>query len=948
MRIKVVACGVFEPELTELAPQVENEIDLHFLDAGLHEQPDSLRSQLQQAIDEAEGQGYDAIVAGYGLCGRGTSGIVARSIPVVLLRVHDCITLFLGSRAAYREQFSKHPGTFYITPGWYNKKIGAGTDAPMDEQARRDVEDDPRLGEWAERFGEDAAAYILHFHDSWKRNYTRAAYIDTVRDAPEDYELYARRLAESMGWKYERLPGDCGILQRALQGNWDAEDILVLQPGQRSAITGDDRLLTAIDPGEPLAHHKAPHSEPRTELLTSQPAGIVALGIDAGGTYTDAVVYDFSADRVIAKAKALTTRHDLIIGIQAALDQLEPLPAEQVAMVALSTTLATNSIVEDKGGRPGVLIMAPFDPPAGAINWPSLRKIRGQMTISGRELQPPDPAEVSQAVRDLLAEGVDAFVVSGYAGVRNPEHENTVQQLIERECDLPVICGHHLSTRLDYTTRANTAILNGRLLAVINQLIVAVKAALRRRNIRAPLMIVKGDGSLINEAVALQRPVETVLSGPAASMVGARFLTGVKDALVFDMGGTTTDAATITGGLPKIHPQGASINGWRTAVEAADIVTIGLGGDSHLDFNAERRLLVGPRRVVPLCYLAAFYEPARTQLMALDPLSIVDPTSARALDFFVFVTTPPDRTKLSERDAAALDALRDGPLSRTALARRLDLQSPQLLRIGELESAGYIQRSALTPTDILHVTGEFVAWDVPAAAHGLRIFAELYGEDQRAVIDAVREQIVRRLCMQVLTCAYGLPPYDITGPDCPLCTRLLDAALSQSDGNPIHVSLKYLQDLVAIGAPVRPFFPEVAKRLGANLIIPDHAEVANAIGAAASEVVMHETVTVRPGELGNFVVHSRNQRNEYLKLEDAIAAAEALAEQLAAQRAIAAGAARPDTRTEVNKREVRIADGTVQLVEVTVEAIAAGRPTLAPSTQQVLNARPDGFSPHVE
>jgi len=275
-----------------------------------------------------------------------------------------------------------------------------------------------------------------------------------------------------------------------------------------------------------------------------------------------------------------------------------------------------------------------------------------------------------------------------------------------------------------------------------------------------------------------------------------------------------------------------------------------------------------------------------------------------------------------------LQALASGPLSRAALARHLGLQSPQLLDTRHLENAGYVQRSALTPTDILHVTGEFVAWDVDAAAHGLVVFSELYGAPQDEIICGVREQIVRRLCMQVLTSAYSLPPHDITGCDCPLCTEILGAALSEDDGRPVHVHFRYDHDLVAIGAPVRPFFPAVAERLGANLIIPEHAEVANAIGAAASEVIVHEKVIVRPGEIDNFVLHSREQRTEYRELEDAISAAGAAAEDLALRRARGAGADDPRIRTDVNRREVRIADGSLQLIEVAVTATAAGRPML--------------------
>jgi len=159
-------------------------------------------------------------------------------------------------------------------------------------------------------------------------------------------------------------------------------------------------------------------------------------------------------------------------------------------------------------------------------------------------------------------------------------------------CDLPVVCGHELSVRLNYVERANSAVLNARLLPLIKELLQAAGESLRQRGIDATLMVVKGDGTLISEQVACQRPVETILSGPAASVNGAQVLTGQKQAVVVDIGGTTTDTAMLENGTIRISERGASVAGWRTAVDAAKLTTIGLGGDSHLDFTADRKLVL--------------------------------------------------------------------------------------------------------------------------------------------------------------------------------------------------------------------------------------------------------------------------------------------------------------------------------------------------------------------
>jgi hypothetical protein len=581
MRLRIIACGVFEPELTHLAGQSPHEVAVELLEAGLHDRPDLLREQAQAAIERTEAEGgFDAIALGYGLCGRGVAGLIARTIPVVIPRAHDCMTLFMGSRAAYRKQFAAEPGTFYITPGWYENKVRPlGHDKEKHYDSGCDVAQDARFAPLAERYGPDRAAYIIHFHDSWKRNYTRAAYIDTGAPHPEKYQAYARQMAEDLGWRYECLPGDPHLLRKLVNGEWDADEFLVLQPGQRATASGDDGVLAAISVGaEPVAEAETEERQQGTVPIATGPegdgrptacrleagaptAGTLGLGIDAGGTYTDCVLYDLDHRAVIAKAKALTTHHNLMLGIDEGLQALTLPDPAAVRVVALSTTLATNSIVEGKGGRPGAIIMTPLSAPGQDIGWRPLRHVAGAMDIRGDELEPPDREEIARAVRELLAEGVDAFAVSGYASVRNPEHELAVREIIRAHCSLPVICGHELSQRLDYLARANTAILNARLLGVIGKLLEAVKQSLAGLGVVAPVMVVKGDGSLINEQTACERPVETVLSGPAASVSGARHLTDIAEGVVFDMGGTTTDSAVLSQGMARLHPEGARVGG---------------------------------------------------------------------------------------------------------------------------------------------------------------------------------------------------------------------------------------------------------------------------------------------------------------------------------------------------------------------------------------------------
>ena len=313
------------------------------------------------------------------------------------------------------------------------------------------------------------------------------------------------------------------------------------------------------------------------------------LGLDTGGTFTDAVLLE-EGRGVIASAKALTTPWNLAIGIGNAIRAvLGLLPAgssrEDVSLVSVSTTLATNAVVENRFS-PVCTLLIGFDdamversglqrPVGGGL----VVRVRGGHTATGEESSALDEAAVALAVAEHDSR-VEAFAIAANFSVRNPAHELRARKLIRALTPKPVTCAHELSSKLDAPRRALTAALNARLTPQIRHLIEALARVLAEAAIEAPLMIVKGDGSLMQAQVALEYPVETILSGPAASVVGAGFLTGLDDFVVSDMGGTTTDIAVVAGGRPVIRAEGALVGGWRTMVEAIDVRTSGLGGDS--------------------------------------------------------------------------------------------------------------------------------------------------------------------------------------------------------------------------------------------------------------------------------------------------------------------------------------------------------------------------------
>ncbi len=218
-------------------------IDIEFLEFGLHNTPDDLRKSIQDKIDDTEGQGYDCIILGYGLCSRGTAEICARSIPIVIPRAHDCITFFLGSRTRYDEEFTSHPGTYYFSAGWIERKEGdmqQGTIGDVQAQACEE-----RYREYVEKYGEDNAKFLIEQEQQWYRHYTRAAYIDSGLGDVEAYRKFTQDLAADRGWEYAQIEGDLALIDRLAGGHWHGEDFLKIEPGQSIAESFDTAILAA-------------------------------------------------------------------------------------------------------------------------------------------------------------------------------------------------------------------------------------------------------------------------------------------------------------------------------------------------------------------------------------------------------------------------------------------------------------------------------------------------------------------------------------------------------------------------------------------------------------------------------------------------------------------------------------------------------------------------------
>lgn len=672
----------------------------------------------------------------------------------------------------------------------------------------------------------------------------------------------------------------------------------------------------------------------------------LGLGVDTGGTYTDSVIINFDTGEILAKAKALTTRQDLSIGIANSIDNLEKdmmehengdlsTASDSLILVSVSTTLATNSIVEGKGARACLLGIGYDEKTLYKYGLGSdfpvkeIRLVDGGHDISGQELRVLDNEALKKAIVETK-DMVDAYGVSAYGGVRNPEHEIKARKMIEDISGLPVICGHELTSKLNSIRRAITVAFNARLIPIIRELLASVRSVLDSRGITAPLMVVKGDGHIVSHTVATERPIETILSGPAASIMGGNYLSGVGTGIVVDMGGTTTDIAILRNGSPQVKADGAAVGEWRTSIRAADIQTSGLGGDSHIILDREERAILSPRRVMPLS-LAATHHPGM-----VDELKML---SGR--EWTTFLIQPADflikmkeagLDSMSENDRKIQAILNGGPKSTFGLAMELDLLHPALLNTRGLEESGNIGRIGLTPTDILHVDGTYAIWNTEAALLATEIYAKHLGMETDVFVRLIRGKITDKLSTEILTRFLSEKLGDTVSFDCKTCSLLLSKLLGKEMISELALEPTVKSPIVAIGAPVRTYFPSVADQLNAQLVIPEHAEVANAIGAITGSII--ETVEVlidpiyTPVGIKCYTVHSPMEKIDFDDLKSAAIYARRTAEKLAREKAIQAGAGRHvEVRIEqADQKAAEGYDGSDFLLASSIKATVVAKP----------------------
>ena len=653
------------------------------------------------------------------------------------------------------------------------------------------------------------------------------------------------------------------------------------------------------------------------------------IGIDTGGTYTDAVVVDLKNRAVIATAKALTTHGDLSIGVTQAIQQVvaklgDEFSFSDITLVSLSTTLATNALVEGRGSAVASILIG-FDDRmtarAGiAQTIPSARilRIAGGHTHNGEEQAALDEPALIDGLADLVGE-VDAVAIAAMYSVRNPSHEQRAQDIVEQKLQCPVTLSCDLSDALDGPRRALTASLNARIITRIVQLVVAVRRSLQQHRIFAPLMIVKGDGSLVSAERVVEAPIETILSGPAASVIGARFLAERKDFVVADIGGTTTDIAIATDGWPRVSEQGSEVGGYRTLVQAIAMRTCGLGGDSEVEADYNGKVELRVNRVVPISLLGKRWPDVTSHLRQVLSAGKGLRTACRFLirpEGYDVDALPAD---LSDDDKAFLNRVGSAPVPYAALVNRLSDER----RVAMLADRGLIQLAGFTPSDAAHALGRQTQWCKETAELACLITGrntEFIGRNE-AQKEAESRRFAELVLDKVVTKSSHFLIEELAGQRFGEQKPLVSAVSSGRGyvGN-LRVRLHPEIPFVGVGGPASLYYPAVGERLGCETIVPEHHEVANAVGAAAGMIKVRTVVEITQDEDGAYYIHGTEKPVPAKSSRDALATAEKLALQYAEEQSREMGGQDLQTVVDVKRVDLPNVDESLSLIGATITA----------------------------
>ncbi|MDV0445237.1 hypothetical protein MmiAt1_07990 [Methanimicrococcus sp. At1] len=649
----------------------------------------------------------------------------------------------------------------------------------------------------------------------------------------------------------------------------------------------------------------------------------LSLGIDTGGTYTDAVIVDNESKIVLQSAKSLTTYPDPIGGIRHVLDKMPADLLENVSTVSVSTTLSTNTVLENTGEAAALILIGD----SKLLNFDDQKAVQNYVIVSGghdhdgTETAPLDTKAIEEYVFSVK-DKVSAFAVSSYFSIRNPEHELSAKELIQKltadgeKPAYPVVCGHELAQSLGTYERGVTAYLNAMLLPVTHRFVNAVVSEIQRRGLKADIKILKCNGAVSGIEEAMEKPVESIFSGPAASLLGASFLSGRDTCLMIDVGGTSSDVSMVENGFPDISDAGAVVGGWRTKVRAIRMETTALGGDSQIwirhhslsDSTVQDKIKFGPRRIIPFCRAASIYP---SLLDSLKERWFADryrfSEFVQPVRFYIRSGNPAEGLTADEQKI--YNKIKDDvPVSMNDIMWDLSYVPADILK--SLVSKKLVNMIGFTPTDVLHVLGDYNEFDTEAAVLAARITASFLDTDHTELCRYLKQSFASKMAQELVyfLAEKGLADNSenivVTSRSDVFSARSqFEAAIDPNlpSSKPFRESVKMVLSfkkpllkyklnipVVLIGGPVKAFADDLGDLLDAEILTPDHFEVGNAVGALVGKIAKRIDISVRTIQseshyvvkTSGFLVYFPGGRRAFVKREEALEFARALGKQM--------------------------------------------------------------------
>jgi len=540
------------------------------------------------------------------------------------------------------------------------------------------------------------------------------------------------------------------------------------------------------------------------------------IGIDTGGTFTDAVVINLDDKKPVAWDKTPTTHYDLGVCINLIILKIlekSGISPEYIKNISISTTLATNAVVEGKGAKVGLFMIGL----TSFLNLPVVDTIyiQGGHKWTGEEENPLNLEGLSVAIEEIKDKAEGYAVVSNMSFV-NPTHELVTAEAIRLLDPKPVVLSHQLTTRAGLKERAATVVFNARLTPIMANFLEKISLQLNNLGINANISVIKGNGKPMNIDEALMRPVDTVSSGPAASAIyGGEFLksSNIKNAIVVDIGGTTTDISVIIDGSPMLNETGSLINKWRTHTSALETFTIGVGGDSYVRLY-NKIITIGPNRVKPLSqvkwqgfseFLKKFNISECYTLNTEQGFNgLVDNTDNNWNVFSNFVDANQYFTK-------------------EQLYNSLNIEKIAIERIfNRLMANQIISLCAFTPTDALHFLDKINLGNRENSVTGLINLSKKSELDPTTLCNEILLNVKEMITAGIIEYLIKLQLNEFPAN--------LISGLKKNKYLDINFILKF--QIVGLGAASPYLLDDVDKILGAKIIFPEFYEIGNALGAA--------------------------------------------------------------------------------------------------------------------